>query len=281
MGKRRNNENSFNNKDNIVQKKMRKHFNGISHHYYDIVNQFPFTYGYYHKKELGYVMKIVKMHNLKKILDVGCATGKNLNELRSVSPNSLFYGADFSFEMIEFARKQYPDMFFVQSDITNLGFKNKSFDLVYSLEVLEHLPNKLEDVEKAIKELIRVTKPNGVILFEFTNIIHSFISGALSLFLKTDADVKYNLPDRIYKEIYVKNPLIVANAYSLSSILKILKKIDVDLVDIRYIGFIPQPIYGNAPISFCKTMSKIDSKLENKIFFNKFTRESVIILKKY
>jgi len=42
----------------------------------------------------------------------------------------------------------------VKSDVQNLMFKNKSFDIVTCLEVLEHVPNPV----KAISELKRVCK---------------------------------------------------------------------------------------------------------------------------
>ncbi len=46
-------------------------------------------------------------------------------------------------------------------DFTKLTFDNNQFDLIISLEVLEHIPN----YKQALKESFRVLKPNGKILF--------------------------------------------------------------------------------------------------------------------
>lgn len=46
-------------------------------------------------------------------------------------------------------------------DLTNLSFEDASFDLVVSLEVLEHIPN----FEDAVSEISRVLKPGGYFVF--------------------------------------------------------------------------------------------------------------------
>ncbi len=44
----------------------------------------------------------------------------------------------------------------------NIPFKNSSFATIYLMEVLEHLPKNTE--EKAIKELRRILKTNGILI---------------------------------------------------------------------------------------------------------------------
>lgn len=57
-----------------------------------------------------------------------------------------------------------------QGDATNLGrFANDSFDVTLVLGPLYHLYEK-EDVNRAIDEAIRVTRPQGVILFAFLSV---------------------------------------------------------------------------------------------------------------
>lgn len=46
-------------------------------------------------------------------------------------------------------------------DLTKLTFPDNEFDLVISLEVLEHIP----DYKKALAELYRITKPGGYLVF--------------------------------------------------------------------------------------------------------------------
>jgi len=55
-----------------------------------------------------------------------------------------------------------PKKAMAQGDITNLSFKNNSFDVIFCSHVLEHV----EDDHKAIKELYRVLKPNGFAILQ-------------------------------------------------------------------------------------------------------------------
>lgn len=50
----------------------------------------------------------------------------------------------------------------VKADICNLPFENNSFDVVFCNHVLEHI----HDDTKAMKELYRVLKPNGIGIFQ-------------------------------------------------------------------------------------------------------------------
>lgn len=50
----------------------------------------------------------------------------------------------------------------VKADICNLPFKNDSYDVIFCNHVLEHIPNDA----KAMQELYRVLKPNGMGIFQ-------------------------------------------------------------------------------------------------------------------
>ncbi len=50
----------------------------------------------------------------------------------------------------------------VKADICNLPFKNDSYDVIFCNHVLEHIPNDT----KAMQELYRVLKPNGMGFFQ-------------------------------------------------------------------------------------------------------------------
>jgi SAM-dependent methyltransferase len=66
-------------------------------------------------------------------------------------------------ELLEEARRRaaaYPNVRFVEGDITALEFPAASFDLACSLRTLHHLPRP----ELAVAELARVTHPGGRIL---------------------------------------------------------------------------------------------------------------------
>ncbi len=96
----------------------------------------------------------------KKILDAGCAIGR-------FSKIFLKRGADLqafdlSPELAKMAKKNNPrhKNRFRQASVTKIPFSDGAFDFVFSVEVLEHVP----DTKKAVAELCRVAKKGGKII---------------------------------------------------------------------------------------------------------------------
>ena len=96
-----------------------------------------------------------------KILDVGCGNGRLLELLKDEKIN--YTGVDLSEKLIEIAQKRYPQNNFLVADNLNLPFSDNNFDKVFSVAVLHSIPSK-EFREKALAELKRVLKPNGILL---------------------------------------------------------------------------------------------------------------------
>lgn len=102
-----------------------------------------------------------------RILDMGCGSGRHTAALYEQSASHVV-GADLQLGTLIEARRRmrfheqvYPDRngrwSLTANDITCLPFKEGSFDMVLCSEVLEHIP----DHRQAIRELLRVLKPNG------------------------------------------------------------------------------------------------------------------------
>jgi len=96
------------------------------------------------------------------ILDAGSGTGGNLEAMNNWYKPELVVGFDYSLDALEFSKKRTVQNLF-QASTTDLPFKDESFHLVTSLDVLVQLSTEV-DVKKALKELVRVTKPGGVIV---------------------------------------------------------------------------------------------------------------------
>lgn len=105
-------------------------------------------------------MKVLreKCKNAAKILDVGCCEGTRLIQLCS---NGQLSGLDYSENAIKAGQKKYKNIKFFKADAEKMPFCDSYFDLVYTAYTLEHLV----DPEKAIDEMIRVTKKKGLIVF--------------------------------------------------------------------------------------------------------------------
>jgi ubiquinone/menaquinone biosynthesis C-methylase UbiE len=96
-----------------------------------------------------------------RVLEVGCGTGLILERIARVA--EVAKGIDLSPGMLEQARQRGLDV--CEGMATELPFADASFDLVYSFKVLAHVP----EIEKALEEMARVTRPGGTILAEFYN----------------------------------------------------------------------------------------------------------------
>lgn len=97
----------------------------------------------------------------KDILEAGCGTGLLLERVAEFAKSAV--GIDLSDGMLEKARER--GLKVQQGSITELPYDDNSFDLVYSVKVLAHI----EDIETAMSEMARVTRPGGYVLAEFYN----------------------------------------------------------------------------------------------------------------
>lgn len=89
----------------------------------------------------------IKNKNLK-VLDAGCGAATSLPILR---PFGKIIGIDKSPKAINFCRKKdYSQL--ARADVASLPFKDKSFDLIAALDLLEHV----KDDRQVIQELARV-----------------------------------------------------------------------------------------------------------------------------
>ena len=95
-----------------------------------------------------------------RVLDGGCGTG-NYALLLNRSTGAATVGLDRSAGMLERARAKQPLLRWVQGDLRTTPFRARSFDLVYCLYVLHHLPN---DLDAFCDEMYRVLDGGTVLL---------------------------------------------------------------------------------------------------------------------
>lgn len=100
------------------------------------------------------LLAVIKDLPIETILDVGCGEGFTLNKISEAGIGKKLVGVDFFDTAVEIGKKMHPKLALKQGNIYKLEYKNNSFDLVMSTEVLEHL----EDPKKGLKELMRVSK---------------------------------------------------------------------------------------------------------------------------
>ncbi len=101
-----------------------------------------------------------------RVIDVGCGTGHFLLALRRrVGSAGELFGLDFSSVAITRARSVVPGVAFHEGDAYEIPFPSDHFELVTSLETLEHLKKPAV----ARDEMARVCKPNGQLVITVPN----------------------------------------------------------------------------------------------------------------
>lgn len=96
-----------------------------------------------------------------RVLDLGCGSGRLIEILKDKKIN--YVCLDSSEKLIEIAKKNYPGYNFLVGEALNLPFPENSFDKVFSIRVLPHIPSN-EFRLKFMKEVKRVLKPKGLLI---------------------------------------------------------------------------------------------------------------------
>jgi SAM-dependent methyltransferase len=96
------------------------------------------------------------------LLDVGCGPGNITADLAGRLGEGPVVGIDLSKDVIEMAAAQYPadrypHLSFEVADVYELDIIERSFDVVYAHQVLQHLSKPID----ALREMRRVLKPGG------------------------------------------------------------------------------------------------------------------------
>jgi ubiquinone/menaquinone biosynthesis C-methylase UbiE len=106
--------------------------------------------------------KKVNLKNKKKILDVGCGTGAVTLDIAGLT-NGEVTGIDIDSEKLKEAERvlsNVPNIKLIEADVLDLPFEDDTFDLVVFTIVLIHV----KDQQKAISQMVRVTKTGGFVL---------------------------------------------------------------------------------------------------------------------
>lgn len=114
-------------------------------------------------KSVGKLLKKIGKKEIQgfKVLEVGCGAGYSTKRIRSMLPKGVdFSASDFEKENVAEAKENLGEAFVVtEEDIYNLERKDKSIDLIFLLEVMEHL----QSPNDALAELKRVGKKYVII----------------------------------------------------------------------------------------------------------------------
>lgn len=116
----------------------------------------------YFDAEVNHVLQ--KIHQHDSVLELGCGYGRIFSSLSKKSKSVC--GIDTSFSSLQLGKEMFGNFsncFFVQMNAVQLAFPDSIFDVVIGIQngISAFHVNQLD----LIRESLRVTKPNGVVLF--------------------------------------------------------------------------------------------------------------------
>jgi len=98
----------------------------------------------------------VRKCDFKSFLEVGAGNGRLIGSLSKKLRKREFASIDINPYLSEYVSTKYQRVDSYVGDVIKLPFDNDTFDLVYTYQVLQHVPPS--DVNTALHEMIRVCK---------------------------------------------------------------------------------------------------------------------------
>lgn len=191
------------------------------------------------------VYRLLKNISFKKVVDLGCGSGAYLAIKKQY--NCLYFGLDFSQNMLEVARTKAEELgltdgvYLQRCNVENTPYPEDSFDLVLAIGLIEYFKKP----EELIQEIKNILKKDGIL------IIQSFTPTLDATFL---ISILASIKCFIRRERRVKHI-----KYSKKQLDKLLLKNGFQLVDFEYSNFhlLPPP--------FLKPFPKIHARFSEYI----------------
>ncbi len=120
------------------------------------------------KRRASLIIKKASLDENKKVLEIGCGTGEFTYYLSR--SKSKIIATDIFKEFLDIARKKasFSNVQFQCARGESLeNFSNNYFDVVCGISILHHL-----DIELALKNIYRVLKPKGIMIFSEPNMLN-------------------------------------------------------------------------------------------------------------
>lgn len=179
------------------------------------------------------VLKQYITNDQTRVLELGCGTGIFLEHFQNTAID--LHGLDYTFGMLQVAKStlKTQNIQLLQGDAQNLPYSNQSFDIVYSLKVLAHLPQ----LEQALSEVQRILRPQGFAILEFYN-RHSL----RHLSHRSDYYHRWSSPGEIEQMLQAANLEIVAT-YGARTFIPFAQIMDIPIIRNMF-GFLEKRASG-------------------------------------
>jgi len=104
-------------------------------------------------KKIELIIEQIKP-DITNVLEIGCGAGESALRLKRMLEGINFDASEYDLRYIEAIKKRNIPLNVFQENVYDIRKPDDSYDCIIMLEVLEHL----ENIQKAVAELFRVTK---------------------------------------------------------------------------------------------------------------------------
>jgi SAM-dependent methyltransferase len=111
------------------------------------------------------VLGLAEPEGVDRVLEIGCGQGVGFDLISERFPSARVIGIDVDPRMIRRAQRRLGPSRAAEvrvADVCSLPFENESFDVVVDFAAVHHVP----DWQRALPEIARVLRPQGLFLFE-------------------------------------------------------------------------------------------------------------------
>lgn len=169
---------------------------------YDTVRFLSYQGCYTDLEQKGIVLSMIKNNDIKRILDLGCGTGRFSVQLANLGINVV--AADPSFTMLK--QVELKDVThkinLVNANGYTLPFKDNSFDACVCVNVINHVIN-YEDI---IREINRILSDDGFMVMNFANSMGFYLP--VSLYVNSfHKSLQENIYTKWFNYFEIKNIL--------------------------------------------------------------------------
>ena len=194
--------------------------------------------------ELADLDKYVKESD--RVLDIGCGNGKLFGFLSAKKKNFSYVGLDVSEKLLDYAKKiysgaKYQNMEFQVFNGIDIPYPEKSFDVVYCLATLPHLPGREMQI-KFLENIRSSAKPGAKLILTCWNLWQSkFISFQLKMIVNCITDKILGKNECDWGDFYIPwkkrgvEPISrFYHAFTISELNSIFKKAGWEVEEIGY-----------------------------------------------
>lgn len=154
----------------------------------------------YEKQFIGndrmeYILKCIEKDDVK-IIDIGGASGFFLNEIVKNSSHKID-ASNLDVDDYYFDKQVNSNIRFINKSILDSGINDESYDIVTFRHILHHLvsdnvKHTLENQQNALKEMLRIVKNGGYLIFEEEVNNVKFFSRVIFQLSKLANKIKFN-----------------------------------------------------------------------------------------